>query len=192
MDDNLHTYATSTIDGIFENFKTSKNGLSDNEAKKRIAFYGQNIIADKKEVGVVFEFLSHFKSPLVIILLLAATVSAYFGEATNSIIIAILVFVSVTLDFFEEHSANKAAEKLKERVTNSATVIRSGEKKEIKTSQICIGDVVFLSSGNLIPADARIIEADDFFVNESALTGESFPREKNACIFHLCLLNTLA
>jgi Mg2+-importing ATPase len=180
MDDNLHTYATSTIDGIFENFKTSKNGLSDNEAKKRIAFYGQNIIADKKEVGVVFEFLSHFKSPLVIILLLAATVSAYFGEATNSIIIAILVFVSVTLDFFEEHSANKAAEKLKERVTNSATVIRSGEKKEIKTSQICIGDVVFLSSGNLIPADARIIEADDFFVNESALTGESFPREKNA------------
>jgi Mg2+-importing ATPase len=179
MKDNLSSYSTSTIEEIFENFKTSKKGLSEDEAKKRIALYGKNVISDKREVGIVLEFLSHFKSPLVIILLLAAIVSAYFGEATNSVIIAILVIVSVTLDFFEEHSASKAAEKLKERVTSTSMVIRAGKKKQIKTAQICVGDVIFLSSGDLIPADARIIEADDFFVNESALTGESFPREKN-------------
>jgi len=179
MEDKLSGYSSATVEKILEDLKTSKNGLSENEAKKRIALYGQNIVADKKEAGIVLEFLSHFKSPLVIILLIAACVSGYFGEATNSIIIAILVFVSVTLDFFEEHSASKAAEKLKERVTSTATVIRAGKKEEIKSAQICAGDIIFLSSGDLIPADARIIEADDFFVNESSLTGESFPREKD-------------
>lgn len=183
MTDNLKKYATLPIEGVFEDLKTSKDGLSENEAGKRIALYGPNVVAEKKEIGVVFEFLSHLKSPLVIILLLAASVSAYFGEITNSIIIGLMVLASVTLDFFEEHSANHAAKRLKERVTSSATVVRSREKKEIKTSQVCIGDIIFLSSGGLIPADARIIEADDFFVNQSVLTGESFPREKNINFF---------
>ena len=172
-------YSTQTVNEVLENLKTSKNGLSEGEAKKRIKLYGPNIIAEKKEVGIVFEFLSHFKSPLIIILLIASLVSAYFGQVTNSIIIGLMIIASVILDFFEEHSASKAAAKLKERVTNTATVIRSGEKKEVKTSQICIGDIIFLSSGDLVPADARIIEADDFFVNQSSLTGESFPQEKN-------------
>jgi len=183
MEDTLKAYSSFSTEEILENLKTSKSGLSDDEAKKRIELYGPNIIANKKEVGIILEFFLHFKSPLVIILLIAAAVSAYFGEATNSIIIAILVIVSVTLDFFEEHSASKAAAKLRERVASIDTIIRSGKKKEIKTAQICVGDIVFLSSGDLIPADARIIEADDFFVNESVLTGESFPREKNADFF---------
>ncbi len=173
-----NNYSSLPIEKIFKDLQTSKNGLSEHEVRKRLALYGRNVIAEKKEINVILEFLSHFKSPLIIILLFAAGISAYFGESTNALIVGVMVLVSVILDFFEEHSANDAAEKLKEKVSSTATVIRAGVKKEIKASEICQGDIIFLSSGDLIPADARVIEADDFFVNQSALTGESFPREK--------------
>jgi Mg2+-importing ATPase len=176
--ENTNNYSSLPAEKILKNLQTSKNGLSEHEAKKRLTLYGRNVIAEKKEINVILEFLSHFKSPLIIILLFAAGISAYFGESTNALIVGVMVLVSVILDFFEEHSANNAAEKLKEKVSSTATVIRAGVKKEIKASEICQGDIIFLSSGDLIPADARVIEADDFFVNQSALTGESFPREK--------------
>lgn len=157
---------------------TSKNGLTDEEARFRLERDGPNVIAEKKELGIIREFLSHFKNPLVVILLAAASISAYLGEMKNFIVISLIVIASVILNFIEEHGANNAAKKLKEKVSLTSTVIRGGEKREVKTSEICKGDVVFLSSGDLVPADARIFEADDFFVNESALTGESLPREK--------------
>ncbi|MBI5356472.1 magnesium-translocating P-type ATPase [Candidatus Collierbacteria bacterium] len=171
-------YSSLPIEKIFQDLRTSKNGLADGEAKSRLVKYGPNIISGKKELNVILEFLSHFKSPLIIILIFAAIVSGYFREIADSVIVGIMVLASVILDFLEEHSANHAAEKLKEKVGNTATVIRQGNKVEIKNSEICPGDIIFLSSGDLIPADARVIEADDFFVNQSALTGESFPREK--------------
>ncbi|MDO9399075.1 MAG: magnesium-translocating P-type ATPase [bacterium] len=171
-------FSTASFFDIFKKLQTSKNGLTDSEAKSRLIRFGLNKISEKKEQGVILEFLSHFKSPLVIILLIAAIASAYFKEITNSVIIIAMVLASVILDFFEEHSANNTAKKLKEKVSNTATVIRSGNKKEIKITEVCVGDIIFLSSGDLVPADARIIEADDFFVNQSALTGESFPCEK--------------
>lgn len=173
--------ATSLKDVLTE-LKTGKQGLTEQEARIRLKRYGLNVISDKKERGIVLEFLSHFNDPLIIILLVAAGVSASFGEIKNFIIILIMVLVSVVLDFFEEHSANTAAKKLKERVHTTATVIRDGKKRDINASHICVGDIIFLSSGDLVPADARIIEADDFFVNQSSLTGESFPCEKRPFI----------
>jgi Mg2+-importing ATPase len=174
--------STTSLKDVFTELKTGKQGLTEEEAKIRLKRYGRNIISDKKEQGIILEFLSHFNDPLIIILLVAAGVSASFGEIKNFIIILIMVLVSVFLDFFEEHSANTAAKKLKERVHTTATVIRDGKKRDINASHICVGDIIFLSSGDLVPADARIIEADDFFVNQSSLTGESFPCEKKPYI----------
>ena len=171
-------FSSSSVFDILKKLQTSKDGLTDKEAKLRLERYGLNKISDKKEMNIVLEFLSHFKSPLIIILLIAAITSAYFKEITSSIIIIAMVLASVILDFFEEHNANNVAKKLKDKVNSTATVIRFGNKKEIKTTEICFGDIIFLSSGDLVPADARIIEADDFFVNQSVLTGESFPCEK--------------
>jgi Mg2+-importing ATPase len=173
----LHA-STTAMGKFFEELKSSKNGLSNEEVAARLEQHGLNTISEKKEVGLIEEFLSHFKNPLILILLAAASVSGYLGEIKNLVVIFVIVLASIVLDFFEEHSANNAAKKLKGKVSVTATVIRQGKKKEVKASEVCIGDIVFLSSGDLVPADARIIEADDFFVNESTLTGESFPKEK--------------
>jgi P-type Mg2+ transporter len=176
----LTTYAVMDATVALNELATSPAGLSDEEVLRRRAQYGLNTIAKERELSVILEFLSYFKSPLVIILLIASGVSAYFGEMRNAIIIWVMILLSVILDFVEEHSAGKAAKKLQENVRVMATVIRNGRKEEIHTSEIVPGDIIFLSAGNLVPADARVIEADDCFVNQSALTGESLPNEKHA------------
>ncbi|MBI4653146.1 magnesium-translocating P-type ATPase [Candidatus Kuenenbacteria bacterium] len=175
-------FSSQPIDNVFKILQTSKNGLSKKEAMFRLKRDGRNVISEKKEISVILEFFSHFKSPLIIILLIAAFISACLGEIKNFAVIAFMVLASVILDFFEEHSANDAAKKLKEKVSVTATVIRDGEKKEIKTSELCIGDIIFLNSGDLAPADARIFMADDLFIDESTLTGEPFPQEKFSII----------
>ncbi|MDO8667977.1 MAG: magnesium-translocating P-type ATPase [bacterium] len=178
MAKDLHYFSSETLEGVFNELKTSKNGLTEGEAKARLKKYGYNTIADKEETNIVLEFFSHFKNPLIFVLLAAAAVSAFLGQINNFIVILIMVLASVILDFFEEHSASNAAKKLKEKVDTTATVIRQNNKIEIKASHVSLGEIIFLSSGDLVPADARIIEVDDFFVDQSSLTGESFPREK--------------
>lgn len=176
----LVTFATSDIKKSYDDLRTSERGLSDVDANHRLMTHGPNKIAKEKELNIVLEFLSYFKSPLVIILLIASTVSATFGEMRNAIIIWIMILLSVTLDFFEEHSAGNAAKKLLEQVTITTVVIRNGKKIEIQAADVVPGDVLSLSAGNLVPADARIIQADDCFVNQSSLTGESLPVEKQS------------
>lgn len=171
-------FSALSVEDILSELKVSKRGLTDPEVKTRLKLYGLNVFSDRKEQSVVIEFLGHFKDPLIIILLIAASVSAWFGEIQNFFIISAMVIASVILDFFEEHSASNAVKKLRDTVKTTATVIRQGKQHDINASHICIGDTIFLSSGDLVPADARVIEADDFFVNQSSLTGESFPSEK--------------
>lgn len=178
-DQPLEYYARLDATKVLLELDTNLKGLSDKEAKSRWLKFGPNTIIDKKERSLIFEFISHFKSPLVIILLVVTVVSAYFGETTNAIIIGIMVILSVALDFFEEHHAGQAAKKLKDKVRTMAVVMRDGKKKEVKTSSIVLGDIICLSAGNLVSADARIIESKDLFVNQSSLTGESFPAEKH-------------
>ena len=174
----IEQISSRPIEDVLKELGTSKDGLSENEAALRLERDGPNTISEKKEIGLVLEFLSHFKNPLVLILLAAASISGYLGEIKNLIVIFAMVLASVILDFVEEHSASNAAKRLKEKVGVTATVVRQGRKREVKASQVCVGDILFLSAGDLVPADARIMEADDLFVNESALTGESFPQEK--------------
>jgi len=156
---------------------TSAQGLSSAEAKKLLAKYGRNEIPRKKE-SVFFQFLGRFKNPLVLILLAAAIISFFSDDPVSASIIIVIVLASGILDFFNSFRASKAATELAAKVKITAAVVRDGRAKEIPVTEIVVGDVVELSPGDIIPADGEIIEPVDFFVSESALTGESFPVEK--------------
>ena len=173
-------YLSLPSNELLSRLGTSLDGLTGEEAERRLEIYGSNEVAKKKQTSIILEFLSHFKSPLVIILIIAAIVSAVLKEAVNASIIFSIVLISVILDFTQEHRAEKAAEALKKRVATTATVIRNGTKQDIEVFSLVPGDIVVLSAGDIVPADSRIINARDFFIDQSALTGESFPVEKTA------------
>jgi Mg2+-importing ATPase len=166
------------IDELLSRLETSLNGLASQEAERRLEVYGRNELARKKKRAAIVEFLLHFRSPLIIILLLAGAISGILRELPNMIIIFSIVFLSVILDFYQESKASRAAEMLKEKVTTTATVLRDNVKSEVKLSEIVPGDIIYLSAGDITPADARVVTAKDLFINQSALTGESFPVEK--------------
>jgi Mg2+-importing ATPase len=155
-------------------------GLSGAQAKTRLARFGPNLFSERHEKSLLLQFITRFKNPLVIILLVASAVSAFTGEVTDFIIISCIVLMSVTLDFVQEYRANAAAEKLKLSVSLRATVLRDGQPQEVALSKVVPGDVALLAAGDLIPADGRVLEAQDFFVKQALLTGESYPVEKKA------------
>lgn len=121
---------------------------------------------------------ARFKNPLVIILLLAASLSLFFGDKGSFVIIVAIVLLSVGLDFFNTFRSQKAAEELKEKVRVKVEVIRGGQTHHIPASELVPGDVVVLAAGKIIPADGVVLESKDLFANEAALTGESFPQDK--------------
>ena len=166
------------VEELYTKLDASPQGISTEEATRRLEVYGPNELARGKKHNALIEFLMNFKSPLVIILMVAGLISGIFGEWANTVIIYSIVFLSVILDFYQESKAEKAAETLKEKVTTTATVLRDGNKKEIKLHDIVPGDIIYLSAGDITPADARVISAKDLFINQSSLTGESFPVEK--------------
>jgi len=168
------------IDQLFASLKTSESGLTSQEVENRLKIYGYNELAKRKKRTGVVEFLFHLRNPLIFILLLAGLISGFVGDVVGASIIFSIVIISVVLDVYQESRAEKAAEMLKEKVATTATVLRDGVKKEVKLSEIVSGDIVYLSAGDIVPADARALTAKDLFVNQSALTGESFPVEKTA------------
>jgi len=168
------------VDELFSRLNSSQSGLTPQEVEKRLEIYGPNEFAKRKKRTVAMEFLLHLRSPLIIILLVAGLISVFLGETINAIIIFSMVTLSVALDVYQEHKAGKATEMLKEKVTTTATVIRDGVKREVKLSEIVPGEIVYLSAGDIVPADARVIDAKDLSIDQSALTGESFPVEKEA------------
>jgi Mg2+-importing ATPase len=170
------------IDELFARLNSSQSGLTPREAWDRLGIYGPNELAKRKKRTVVVEFLLHFRSPLIIILLVAGLISAFLGEVPNAAIIFSIVILSVVLDVYQEHRAEKAAEMLKKKVTTTATVIRNGVKQEVTLSEIVPGDIIYLSAGDIVPADARVIDAKDLSIDQSTLTGESFPVEKEAAV----------
>ncbi len=159
---------------------TNLEGLTVAEARRRLLANGKNEISQERETNIFWQFLSYFKNPLIAILLAAALISGLMGDIASAAIIVLMAFFSVILDFFEEYSAGKAAKKLKEAVKITAVAVRDGKKREVKAANLVVGDIIFLNAGDLVPADCRIISADDLFLDQSALTGESFPVEKGA------------
>jgi Mg2+-importing ATPase len=168
------------VDDVLAQLKTSQSGLSSQEVQSRLATYGPNELAEKQKRTGFVEILYHLRNPLVLILLIAALISGFVGDVTDAVIIFFIVLLSIVLDVYQETKAQNAAEALKERVTTKATVLRDGVKQEVMLSEIVPGDIVYLIAGDLVPADCRLINTKDLNLNQSALTGEAFPVEKNA------------
>jgi P-type Mg2+ transporter len=168
------------IDELLASLGASRSGLTSQEAESLLEIYGRNVPAKMKRRTAAVKFLLYFRSPLLIILLFAGLVTTLVGETANAAIIFAMVFMSVILGFYQESKAEKAAEILREKIRTTATVLRDGARQEVPLSDIVPGDIVYLSAGDIVPADSRIFEAKDLFVDQSALTGESFPAEKSA------------
>jgi Mg2+-importing ATPase len=166
------------IDELMVQMASDPIGLSSTESDLRLAQFGKNIIHGEKKHSLIFQFLTKFKNPLVIILLTASALSALTGDAASFFIISIIVIISVSLDFIQEYRAGQAAEHLRDSVAVRVQVMRDGKIKEIPLADLVPGDVARLSAGDLVPCDGRVIEAKDFFVNQALLTGEPYPVEK--------------
>lgn len=171
-------YAAFSAEALFAKFNTSAKGLTHDEAERRLEEYGYNEPARKKRRTVAFEFFSKFINPLVIVLLIIASFSLFFGQIVSAILVILMAIMSVLLSFIQEHRAGREAEKLSEMVRATATVYRNGRAQEIKMREIVPGDIVDLFAGDMIPADLRIISCKDLLINQSSLTGESTPVEK--------------
>ncbi|MDE2222051.1 MAG: magnesium-translocating P-type ATPase [Candidatus Omnitrophica bacterium] len=167
-----------TKEVLFEKFKTSASGLTEAEAARRLEEYGPNEAARKQKRTIVFQFISKFFHPLILLLIVIAAVTFWTGDAVSGSIIGLMAFMSVVLGFVQEYRAGKEADRLSEMVRATATIYRNGRQKEIPIKQIVPGDIVDLFAGDMIPADIRIIQAKDLFINQAALTGESMPVEK--------------
>ncbi len=153
-------------------------GLTSREAARRLKRYGPNVFHPQRKNAALLHFLSKFNNPLIIILLAASAISAFTGDVINFVIITLMVIMSVTLDFIQEYRAGKEAEKLRQSVTVHVQALRDGKSQEIPLPALVPGDVVLLAAGDLIPADGRLLESKDFFVNQALLTGEPYPVEK--------------
>jgi len=168
------------LGATFDELLATPAGLGAAEAARRLAVSGPNVLRPRRERAIVLQLLARFANPLIVLLLGAAAISAFTGDKASFVIIACVVVLSVALDFAQEYRAGRAAEQLKHSVALRATVVRDGQPVEITGDQIVPGDVVRLRPGSLVPADGRVIEARDFFVNQSLLTGEPYPVEKHA------------
>lgn len=154
------------------------NGLSSVDAAARLKQYGPNRLKPPQQRAALLQFLAQFGNPLVLILLAAIGVSALSGDVTGALIIGLIVVMSVSLDFVQAYRAGRTAQALALKVAVIATVLRDGRTCELPVIDLVPGDVVLLSAGSLVPADARVLQANDFFVNQAQLTGEPFPVEK--------------
>ena len=158
----------------------TEQGLTSDEASRRLAEVGPNDPSPAKRHALAVQVLSLFANPLVVILLLAAIVSGVLGDKVDASIIIVIVLVSVGLNFVQTYRAQNAAESLRAQVAPTATVVRDGRWQELPARDVVPGDVIRLSAGDLVPADARLIEAQYLHVQEAALTGESMPVGKEA------------
>jgi Mg2+-importing ATPase len=188
--DNTSSWSQSTsldeiqalpIEGVFTKLGASPSGLTSEEARSRLETYGFNELAKKKKRSGAIEILYHLRNPLVFILLFAGLIEGFLiQDAASATIIFSIVLMSVVLDVYQESKAERSAELLKKRVVTTATVLRDGVKTEVRLFEVVPGDVFYLSAGDIAPADSRVINLKDLYMDQSALTGESFPVEKTA------------
>ena len=160
---------------LLRRLKSSASGLAGSEAASRLAKFGRNTPASKSNASALIVLARQFRSPLVLILIFAASVSAFVGEGQEAAIIGAIVLASCVLSFTQEYGASRATEALKQRISRKAIVLRDGVECSVAAEDIVPGDLIRLSAGNLIPADGIILDARDFNVSEAVLTGETFP-----------------
>src|SRR5579872_687041 len=157
-----------------------EEGLSSDEAARRLALYGPNEAAPVRRLSAVLQLFRLFANPLVIILLVASAIAASLGQHVDALIIVTMVALGVAINFWQSFRSQQAAERLRSSVIPTATVRRDGAWLETPLRNVVPGDVFRLSAGDLVPADARLLESRDLSVQQSMLTGESLPADKEA------------
>jgi Ca2+-transporting ATPase len=176
-------YYDEAADAVLKTLNTSETGLSSGEAESRLKKYGKNELQEEKKVSLVKLFLSQFTSFLILILMAAALVSAFLGELIDAFVILFTVFLAGVLGFVQEYRAEESIKLLKSLTSPEAVVVRDGKEGKVPSSVLVPGDILVLQAGDRIPADSRLLEAQSLKIDESSLTGESVPVEKNTKIF---------
>ena len=179
-------YCLSQVDDVLQELKTSKDGLTSEEAGKRLEQNGKNKLAEAKKDSLLKRFFDQMKDPMIIILLVAAAVSAvtdiiekgHMVVPTDSLIILFVVIVNAVLGVVQESKAEKAIEALQEMSAATTKTLRDGKVVSVRSEDLVVGDVIVLDAGDAIPADCRIIECASMKIEEAALTGESVPVTK--------------
>ena len=159
--------------------KTDPNGLSSIEASFRLSKLGNNRLDTKRKKNFLSLFLAQFKSPIIIIFVFTALLSFFLGEREDALIIFAIILISSSLGFWQEKTASDVIHKLISTVKTKSKVLRDGKIKDIVSENIVSGDIIILESGDKVPADCKILESKDIFVNEATLTGETYPSEKS-------------
>ena len=155
-------------------------GLTHAEAKARIKKFGLNVFASEKRQSGWMRLLSNAANPLVLLLSALGLLSFLTGDLRAAVVIFVMVILGVVLRHVQESRADKAAEKLKAMVSNTATVLRDGKEQELSQHKLVPGDIIHPAAGDMVPADVRLLSAKDLFLNQAALTGEALPLEKKA------------
>lgn len=164
---------------VFSDLDSSEKGIGQVDASNRIQKYGANRLVKRAAKSPLQMFVEQFKNVLVIVLIIAAVISAFLGELTDAVAIAVIVVLNAFLGFHQEFKAEKAIEALKKMIVTKVVVVRDGRQEEIDADQLVPGDLVILEEGNRVPADMRLVEVMDLSVDEAALTGESVPSRKS-------------
>lgn len=180
-----HVYLQS-VEDVFKEVQSSPSGLSSQEAASRLEKYGANTLQEGKKKTLLEKFVDQFKDFMILVLLVAAVVSMFAHQGdpdpTDAIIILAVVLLNAVLGVFQESKAEEAIEALKKMASPVASVLRDGHVEHIKGEDIVVGDVVILEAGDVVPADMRLFEVNTVKIEESALTGESVPVDKDLVI----------
>jgi P-type Mg2+ transporter len=179
-DTSLHGFWDRPLRDLLGLLQATSAGLTSDEATRRLRLYGPNSLVRESRFAGLIGFLRFLANPLVIILLVASAITLALGDTVGGLIIISLVLFSVLLNFFMEFQARHAVEEIQKQVATTAAVVRDGREQELPIAGLVRGDIIRLTAGDLVPADARLLETKDLHVRESSLTGESLPVEKAA------------
>lgn len=180
MDESLRSFWHLSSDEVLTKLCSDRvEGLTETQARTGLKLYGSNVFKDKKNPVIFKLFLSQFNTPLMYLLIFAASLSLVLYDTIDALIIFAIIFISAFLSFIQERGAVKAMEKLLKIVQIKASVIRNKIKKEISIEEVVPGDIVELKAGDVIPGDCYLLEAKDLYVDEATLTGETFYSEKH-------------
>lgn len=175
-----HLWHAMNVARTLDELQSCPTGLSEEQASQRLTDYGPNELRAGKQRTIAQMLIDQFRDVMIIILLAAAVISAALGEVTDAFVILIIVVLNATIGVVQENRASKSLQALKSLSAPNAKVIRGGAEKSIPAREIVPGDIVVLETGDVVPADLRLITSVNLKIQESALTGESVPVEKNA------------
>lgn len=170
MEINWHTI---TADEALKQTGSNMQGLDDNAVQQKTAEYGKNELRGKKKVHPVFLFFRQFKEVMILVLVVAAVISALIGEVSDTIVIIVIIVLNAVVGFVQEYRAEKAMDALRKMAAPSVTLIRNGQTIQLPSAELLPGDIVLLEAGNMVPADIRLVSSHSLKIDEASLTGES-------------------